>query len=82
MFSIMINGSLDRKGVRQSDPLSLFLFVIVMEVHSRMLNRPPQDFYFHQRCEKVTLTHLTVVDDLMIFCADDERSLSFVRENL
>ncbi|KAA0062558.1 uncharacterized protein E5676_scaffold403G001410 [Cucumis melo var. makuwa] len=52
MFSIMINGSLDRKGVRQSDPLSLFLFVIVMEVHSRMLNRPPQDFYFHQRCEK------------------------------
>ena len=46
MFSIMINGSLEgffhgRKGVRQGDPLSPFLFVMVMEVLSRMLNKLP-----------------------------------------
>ncbi|TYK19523.1 reverse transcriptase [Cucumis melo var. makuwa] len=57
MFSIMINGSLEgffhgRKGVRQGDPLSLFLFVMVMEVLSRMLNKIPQSFQFHHRCEK------------------------------
>ncbi|KAL0549095.1 hypothetical protein IC582_013575 [Cucumis melo] len=46
MFSIMINGSLERffhgrKGVRQGDPLSPFLFIMVMEVLSPMLNKPP-----------------------------------------
>ncbi|KAA0062888.1 non-LTR retroelement reverse transcriptase-like protein [Cucumis melo var. makuwa] len=64
------------KGVRQGDPLSPFLFVMVMEVLSRMLNKIPQSFKFHHRCEKVKLTHLTFADDLMIFCAADEPSLS------
>ncbi|KAL4018288.1 hypothetical protein IC575_021879 [Cucumis melo] len=87
MFSIMINGSLEgffhgRKGVRQGDPLSTFLFVMVMEVLSRMLNKIPQSFHFHHRCEKVKLTHLTFADDLMIFCAANEPSIRFIRECL
>ncbi|KAL0561777.1 hypothetical protein IC582_002218 [Cucumis melo] len=87
MFSIMINGSLEgffngRKGLRQGDPLSPFLFVMVMEVLSRMLNKIPQSFRFHHRCEKVKLTHLTFADDLMIICAADELSISFIRECL
>ncbi|KAL0534487.1 hypothetical protein IC582_028778 [Cucumis melo] len=87
MFSIMINGSLEgffhgRKGVRQGNPLSPFFFVMVMDVFSRMLNKPPQGFQFHQCCEKVKLTRLTFADDLMIFCVADEPSLSFVRETL
>ncbi|TYK16363.1 putative sugar phosphate/phosphate translocator [Cucumis melo var. makuwa] len=45
---------------------------MVMEVLSRLLNKP----------EKVNLTHLTFADDLMIFSAVDEPSLSFVRETL
>ncbi|KAA0026071.1 uncharacterized protein E6C27_scaffold581G00620 [Cucumis melo var. makuwa] len=87
MFPIMINGSLEgffhgRKGVRQGDPLSPFLFVMVMEVLSRMLNKIPQSFQFHHRCEKVKLTHLTFADDLMIFCAADELSIRFIRDCL
>ncbi|XP_031737043.1 uncharacterized protein LOC116402131 [Cucumis sativus] len=87
MFSILINGSLEgffhgRKGLRQGDPLSLFLFVMVMEVLSRMLNHPPQNFQFHQFCEKVKLTHLTFADDLMIFCAADNYSMSFIKETI
>ncbi|KAA0049769.1 non-LTR retroelement reverse transcriptase-like protein [Cucumis melo var. makuwa] len=87
MFSIMINGSLEgvfhgRKDVRQGNPLSPFLFVMVMEVLSRMLNKIPQSFQFHHRCEKVKLTHLTFADDLMIFCAADEPSIRFIRECL
>ena len=85
MFSTIINGSLKgffygRKGLWQGDPLSPFLFVMVMEVLSRMLNRPPQCFKFHQHCEKISLTHLTLADDLMIFCAAHESSLGFINE--
>ena len=87
MFSIMINGLLEgffhgRKGLRQGDPLSPFLFVMVMEVLSRMLNNPPQSFQFHQFCEKVRLTHLTFADDLMIFCTADNYSMSFIKETI
>ena len=55
---------------------------MVMEVLSCMLNRPPQDFQFHQFCEKVNLTHLTFADDLTIFCAAHESSLSFIKETI
>ncbi|XP_031745732.1 uncharacterized protein LOC116406188 [Cucumis sativus] len=53
-----------------------------MEVLSRMLNSPPQNFQFHQFCEKVRLTHLTFVDDLMIFCTADNHSISFIKETI
>lgn len=47
MFSIMINGSLERyfpgrKGLRQGDPSSLFFFITEMDVLSPMLNRTPR----------------------------------------
>ena len=47
-----------------------------------MLNYLPQNFQFHQFCEKVSLTHLTFVDDLMIFCAADESSMNFIKETI
>ncbi|TYK26641.1 putative non-LTR retroelement reverse transcriptase [Cucumis melo var. makuwa] len=76
LFGLLIAiGTPLKKGVRQGDPLSPFLFVMMMEVLSCMLNKIPQSFLFHHRCEKVKLNHLTFADDLMIFCAADESSL-------
>ncbi|KAA0063934.1 uncharacterized protein E6C27_scaffold616G00740 [Cucumis melo var. makuwa] len=81
LFGLLIAiGTPLKKGVRQGDHFSPFLFVMVMEVLSRMLNKIPQSFQFHHHCEKFKLTHLTFADDLMIFYGADEPSLSFIRE--
>ncbi|KAL0549397.1 hypothetical protein IC582_013879 [Cucumis melo] len=79
---IAIGTPLKFVGWIRGYPLSPFLFVMVMEVLSRMLNMPHQSFQFHQRCGKVKLTHLTFADNLMIFCAADDPSLSFIWESL
>ena len=47
-----------------------------------MLNRPPPSYQLHRHCEKVSLTHLTFANDLMIFCAADDSSLSFINETI
>jgi hypothetical protein len=57
-FSIVLNGSLvsyfkGRKGLRQDDPISLFLFVIAMEAFTRLVMKKIQkigSFKFHPQC--------------------------------
>ncbi|KAL0650270.1 hypothetical protein Bca4012_092961 [Brassica carinata] len=73
-FMIGYNGSVQgyfkgRRGLRQGDPLSLYLFVIAMNVLSIMLNKAAQDLKinYHSKCSSSKLTHLCFADDLLIF---------------
>ncbi|XP_039050893.1 uncharacterized protein LOC120192126 [Hibiscus syriacus] len=74
-YSIALNGSLvgyfiGARGVRQGDPLSPYLFVMVMNVLSNLLDVAVRNgiFRFHPRCKRISLTYLCFVDDLLVFC--------------
>ncbi|XP_021739496.1 uncharacterized protein LOC110705884 [Chenopodium quinoa] len=84
-FSLMINGALygffaGKKGIRQGDPMSPLLFVLIMEYLTRMLRKicKKKGFTFHQRCEKLALNHLIFADDLMLFCFGNKNFVQFL----
>nr|XP_009589389.1 uncharacterized protein LOC104086761 [Nicotiana tomentosiformis] len=84
-YSILINGRLTnrfqaRKGLRQGDPMSPYLFVLVMEYLSRTLKtlKDIPDFNFHPRCAKLNLTHICFADDLIMCCRADKISIQLM----
>lgn len=58
-----------KRGLRQGDPLSPYLFVIAMNSLSHMLNQAARQnkFKYHSNCAQTKLTHLSFADDLLIF---------------
>ncbi|XP_059436754.1 uncharacterized protein LOC132169808 [Corylus avellana] len=83
-FSVCINGTLvgyfeGKKELRQGDPISPYLFVLAVEVFSRIMADHTSGnggFKFHPKCVRMQLTHLCFADDLLIF---SEASLSSIR---
>ena len=88
-LSISINGELagffvSKRGLRQGDPLSSFLFILAMEAFSRSLamaaNR--QGFQFHPRCKEINLTHLCFADDMFLFSGGTHSSVQVFMDEL
>ncbi|GKV09489.1 hypothetical protein SLEP1_g20977 [Rubroshorea leprosula] len=89
MFSVVFNGHLagyfpGKKGVRQGDPLSPYIFVICMEILSHLLNKAAIEgkIVYHPKCAKVQLTHLCFADDLIIFTDGASSFLSAINNVL
>ncbi|GKC63139.1 putative RNA-directed DNA polymerase, eukaryota, reverse transcriptase zinc-binding domain protein [Tanacetum coccineum] len=86
-YSICVNGSLHgyfrgKRGLRQGDPLSPYLFTLVMEVLTLMLQRrvhESQVFTYHRYCSKLELINLCFVDDLFLFAYGDINSASIIK---
>lgn len=84
-FPIALNGNLyghfvGRRGLRQGDPLSPFLFAICLEALSRSLKcmSTSPAFGFHPKCKHLNITHLAFADDLLLFSRGDVRSVSML----
>lgn len=62
-----------RRGIRQEDPISPFLFVIIMEYLNRVIVKMQvnPNFNHHSKCEKLGITHLSFVDDVLLFSRGD-----------
>nr|GEU90233.1 hypothetical protein [Tanacetum cinerariifolium] len=89
-YSICVNGSLygyfkGKRGLRQGDPLSLYLFTLVVEILTLMLHRKVKDtdsFSYHRYCSKLEIINLCFADDLFLFAYGDVDSASIIKEAL
>lgn len=86
-FSVAVNGSLEgfftsARGIRQGCSLSPYLYVILNNVLSKMLNKAAeeQQFKYHPQCREVKLTHLCFADDILVFTDGSVSSLQGVLE--
>ncbi|XP_028068678.1 uncharacterized protein LOC114271244 [Camellia sinensis] len=72
------------RGLRQGDPMSPYLFVMVMEILSKILAEKSThpDFKFHWRYDKTKIVNLCFADDLMIFCKGDVFTVLVIKEGL
>lgn len=62
-----------KRGLRKGDPISPLIFVIVMEILERKIHKMQKDsdFNFHPKCERLNITNLCFVDDLLLFSRGD-----------
>ncbi|GJZ51831.1 putative RNA-directed DNA polymerase [Tanacetum coccineum] len=74
-----------KRGLRQGDPMSPYLFTIVIEVLNLIIKRridEEGDFQYHPKCQSQKITHLCFADDLILFCHGDTLSASLIKEAL
>ncbi|GJY01145.1 hypothetical protein Tco_0359297 [Tanacetum coccineum] len=88
-FSLSINGILHgyfkgKRGLRQGDPLFPYLFTLIMEVSTLILQRRVRDSDFtnHRYCSKLELVNLCFADDLFLFAHGDVHSSTVIMEAL
>ncbi|GKA71725.1 zf-CCHC domain-containing protein [Tanacetum coccineum] len=89
-FTINVNGErhgyfTSGRGLRQGDPMSPYLFTLVMKVFTRIMKKNTQNnpqFKYHKGCRELKLTHLCFADDLLVLCHGDANSVRTVKRTL
>ncbi|XP_021991415.1 uncharacterized protein LOC110888183 [Helianthus annuus] len=88
-YLVSVNGELHgyflgKRGLRQGDPMSPYLFTLIMEVLSLMLQKMALNpaFKFHSHCSKQKIINVSFADDLFVFVNGDTGSVKLVRNVL
>lgn len=89
-YTLNINGEHQgffrgMRGLRQGDPLSPYLFTLVMEILTLIVKRKvfnSENFQYHPKCKELGITHLCFADDLLMFCKGDIVSIQVLMDAL
>jgi mannosylglycoprotein endo-beta-mannosidase len=87
-LSVLVNGNPEgyfrsSRGLRQGDPLSPLLFVIVMEAFSRMIEKAVTEGLLRGfAVGHLQVSHLLFADDTLIFCDADVKQFRNLRRLL
>ena len=92
-FSVLINGEpagffSSSRGLRQGDPLSPLLFILVMEALSKLVLKAVEEGFLdgvhisNSRSEGVLISHLLFADDTLFFCKPNENNFGYLKRIL
>ncbi|GKA05135.1 RNA-directed DNA polymerase, eukaryota, reverse transcriptase zinc-binding domain protein [Tanacetum coccineum] len=89
-FSICLNGDMHGffkggRGLRQGDPISTYLFTLVMEVFSLIMEKnieESNEYGYHFGCKDLKLSHMCFADDLLVLCKGNKASIEVVKKSL
>ncbi|GJU46796.1 RNA-directed DNA polymerase, eukaryota, reverse transcriptase zinc-binding domain protein [Tanacetum coccineum] len=89
-FSINVNGERvgylkGDRGFRQGDPISPYLFTLVIEVLNLLIQKnidQSKVFKYHYGCKNLKITHMCFIGDLLVFCHGDPESVKVMKKSL
>uniref|UniRef100_A0A803PYC3 Reverse transcriptase domain-containing protein n=1 Tax=Cannabis sativa TaxID=3483 RepID=A0A803PYC3_CANSA len=88
-YFISMNGRIQgsfkgEKGLRQGDPLSPLLFVLIMEYLTRRLKMAATgtEYNFHPLCKRLGIINLYFADDLILFSKGTRQSMLVLKDVL